>query len=239
MANTTQHAQRGSKLTVAPPLAEQAYRALRAEITSGALKPGQRLTERSLAEYLGVSPTPIREALRRLEQERLIDRSDTRTITVADPSADRLYELTVIEVALRGAAARLAAERATDAELAEIMQASDEAERHSGKRGSRRPDKTAVLRSTRRFHELVDAASHSRTLVDMIATATAFDWPFRLKWTEEIHQDPDSAAERLAQQRQVAEALLARDGDAAEDLMRHHVAMATTTFLAVAERPDT
>jgi DNA-binding GntR family transcriptional regulator len=238
MANTAAPKHRDSKLTVAPPLAEQAYRALRDEITSGSLKPGQRLTERSLAEYLGVSPTPVREALRRLEQERLIDRGDTRTITVADPSADRLYELTVVEVALRGAAARLAAERATEAELEEIVRACDEAEQHSVGRSSKRPDKTAVLRSTRHLHELVDAASHSRTLIDMIATATAFDWPFRLKWTEDIHQVPDSAAERHAQHRLVAEALVARDGDTAERLMRHHVSMATAAFLAVAELTD-
>ena len=56
------------KLTTGPTLSDQAYRALRSDITTGALKPGQRLTERGLAEHLGVSPTPVREALQRLDE---------------------------------------------------------------------------------------------------------------------------------------------------------------------------
>ncbi len=110
----------GRKLTTGPTLSDQAYRALRAEITSGELKPGQRVTERALADHLGVSPTPVREALQRLEHERLIERDAVRSIRVAEPSVARLYELALIEVALRGAAARLAAERATEAEVKAI-----------------------------------------------------------------------------------------------------------------------
>src|ERR1700756_4962000 len=103
-------------LSTGPTLADQAYRALREEIISGDLKPGERLTERHLAGRLGVSPTPIREALQRLEHEHLIQRTDTRRILVAEPSDRRLYELTLIEAALRGVSARLAAENATDKE---------------------------------------------------------------------------------------------------------------------------
>src|SRR3979409_2676685 len=112
----------GSKqaLSTGPTLADQAYRALREEIISGKLKPGERLTERHLATRLGISPTPIREALQRLEHEHLIQRTDTRRILVAQTSVHRLYELTLIEAALRGAGARLAAENATHAELAAI-----------------------------------------------------------------------------------------------------------------------
>jgi DNA-binding GntR family transcriptional regulator len=72
-------------LSTGPTLADQAYRALRDEIISGRLKPGERLTERHLATRLGVSPTPIREALQRLEHEHLIQRTDTRRILVAEP----------------------------------------------------------------------------------------------------------------------------------------------------------
>ena len=107
-------------LSIGPTLADQAYRALREEIISGQLKPGERITERHLASRLGVSPTPVREALQRLEHEQLIERTDTRRIQIAEPSAHRLYELTLIEAALRGVGAKLAAENATDRELAEI-----------------------------------------------------------------------------------------------------------------------
>src|ERR1700722_16036107 len=111
------------KLTTGPTLSDQAYRALREEITTGELKPGQRVTERALAEHLGVSPTPVREALQRLEHERLIERDAVRAIRVAEPSVDRLHELSLIEAALRGVAARLAAERATDQEVKRIAEA--------------------------------------------------------------------------------------------------------------------
>src|SRR5258705_3278140 len=110
------------KLTTGPTLSDQAYRALRDEITTGELKPGQRLTERALADHLGVSPTPVREALQRLEHERLIERDAVRSIRVAEPSVGRLYELALIEVALRGVAARLAAERATDAQVRPVVE---------------------------------------------------------------------------------------------------------------------
>src|SRR5260370_40313115 len=124
------------KLTTGPTLSDQAYRALREEITSGALQPGQRLTERSLAEHLGVSPTPVREALQRLEHERLIERDAVRAIRGADPSVARLHELSLIESALRGVAARLAAERAADHEGKRIVEACDRAEALA--RGARR-----------------------------------------------------------------------------------------------------
>src|ERR1700730_2568284 len=119
----TDNATGRAKLTTGPTLSDQAYRALREDITTGALQPGQRLTERSLAEHLGVSPTPVREALQRLEHERLIERDAVRAIRVADPSVARLHELSLIEAALRGVAARLAAERATAAEGAGLVAA--------------------------------------------------------------------------------------------------------------------
>ena len=75
-----------------------------------------------------MSPTPVREALQRLEHERLIERDAMRAIRVAEPSVAKLYELTLIEVALRGVAARLAAERATDLEVKRIVEACDQAE---------------------------------------------------------------------------------------------------------------
>src|SRR5258708_21002385 len=88
------------KLTTGPTLSDQAYRALRGDITSGALQPGQRLTERGLAEHLGVSPTPVREALQRLEHERLIERDPVRATRVADPSLAKLREPSLIDTAL-------------------------------------------------------------------------------------------------------------------------------------------
>ena len=96
------------RLTTGPSLADQAYDALREDITTGRLNAETRITERLLAQRLGVSPTPVREALTRLEHEHLIERGDGNAIRVAQPSLSRLHELSLIEAALRGVAARIA-----------------------------------------------------------------------------------------------------------------------------------
>jgi DNA-binding GntR family transcriptional regulator len=225
------------KLTTGPPLSDQAYRALRDEITTGRLKPGQRVTERALAEHLGVSPTPVREALQRLEHERLIERDAVRAIRVAEPSVDRLHELSLIEAALRGVAARLAAERATDQEVKRIAEACDRAEALAAGVTSWTESRVEdVLTVTREFHQLVDQAAHTRTLTDMISTATAFDWAFRLKWSVESHPDLASLRASLAEHRGVAAAVEARDGQAAEETMRRHSASRARAYLAIAAR---
>jgi DNA-binding GntR family transcriptional regulator len=224
------------KLTTSPPLSDQAYRALREEITTGRLKPGQRVTERALAEHLGVSPTPVREALQRLEHERLIERDAVRAIRVAEPSVARLYELSLIEVSLRGTAARLAAERATDQEVKRIVEACDRAEALAEGASWTESQVRDVLTVTREFHQLVDNAAHTRTLTDMISTATAFDWAFRLRWSVESHPDQASLHASLEQHRSVAAAIEARDGQAAEEAMRLHSASRADAFLAIAAR---
>src|SRR5260370_27663434 len=118
------------KLSTGPSLADQAYAALREGITSGRFAPGQTLTERALAAELGVSPTPVREAISRLDHERLLERAG-RALTVASPGADRLRELVRIEAALRGVAARIAAARATAGEIEEIAAIHAQAQRGS------------------------------------------------------------------------------------------------------------
>jgi DNA-binding GntR family transcriptional regulator len=222
------------KLTTGPTLSDQAYRALREDITSGALQPGQRLTERSLAERLGVSPTPVREALQRLEHERLIERDAVRAIRVADPSVARLRELSLIEATLRGVAARLAAERATSAEVAAIVAACDRAEALADNDDWDEARVRELLEVTRGFHRLIDEAAHTQTLIDMISTATAFDWAFRLKWSVESHEDAASLQRSLEQHRRVAAAIEARDGAAAEEAMRHHTGSRAEAYLAIA-----
>jgi DNA-binding GntR family transcriptional regulator len=219
-------------LSTGPTLAGQAYRALREEIIRGQLKPGERLTERDLASRLGVSPTPIREALQRLEHEHLIQRTDTRRILVAEPSVHRLYELTVIEAALRGVGARLAAENATEQELAAIQEA------HAAFTDTMTPEQ--VLAAARRLHRLIDQASHNETLVTMVATATAFDWQFRVETFPDIYGSNENAAlERYREHGEIVGALAARDGEKAEQLMREHILGATATFLRTRADRDT
>lgn len=217
-------------LSTGPTLADQAYRALREDIIEGRLQPGERITERQLAERLGVSPTPVREALGRLEHEHLIERSGTRRIQVAEPSHKRLFELTLIEAALRGVAARLAAENATTSEIAAMRRL------YEGFTDvSLAPERALAL--TRELHAGIDRASHNETLISMIATATAFDWDFRITTVREIFgPDRGRVMERHREHGEIIEAIAARDGARAERLMREHITVVTDAFLQV--KPD-
>jgi DNA-binding GntR family transcriptional regulator len=222
------------RLTTGPSLADQAYEALRDDITSGRLTAETRITERWLAQRLGVSPTPVREALTRLEHEHLIERGDANTIRVAEPSLAHLHELSLIEAALRGVAARIAAVSASDRELAKLSALCDEVETIGRAFTTDAKVQEKVLRLTREFHLLVDKASHNPTLVKMIATATAFDWSFRKRFAPELYGDVRSPVEGHLQHREILDALLARDGERAEEIMRHHILQATEAFMAVA-----
>src|SRR5258705_6333570 len=94
-------------------LADRAYQQVRAAIATGELAPGQKVTERGMAERLHISPTPVREAIRRLELDGLIERIGPRTVLVAAIRAAAIDDLADVEVGLRGLVARFAARHAT------------------------------------------------------------------------------------------------------------------------------
>ena len=222
-------------LTMSPSLSDQAYRALRKMITDGELAWGERITERSLGERLGVSATPVREAFRRLEHERLIERRDGRNVTVANPAATDLAKLSIIQAALRGVAARLAAESATDGELTAIKESYELsiAQRATGS-GVTPAQRISV---TREFHGLIDRAAHSDVLLDMIATSTAFDLGERVRAAETLRERYPSE-QGLDEHREILEALLVRDGERAERLMRKHLTRTGNFFLALRRSVD-
>src|SRR5258708_15654534 len=101
----------------AEALAEQASQAIREGIATGVFGAGERLTERGLAARLDVSPTPVREALRRLQQENLVERVTARQLRVVDHSSDTLQELMITAATLRALEAPFATTKITDAAL--------------------------------------------------------------------------------------------------------------------------
>ena len=223
------------RLTTGPSLADQAYRVLREMITGGDLVPGERLTERGLATRLGVSPTPVREAISRLEHERLLERPDGRVLTVAAPSLNRLWELALIQAALGGVAARLAAANATEEDLARIAEAHEQAQRVERKGRTFEQIVHETIDATRRFHRLIDEAAHNPVLGDMIATATAFDLDVRVRAVE-AYGETYPVEERHAEHGAILRALLDRDADRAEALTREHLGHSATRILAHLEK---
>jgi DNA-binding GntR family transcriptional regulator len=221
-------------LITAPSLADQAYAVLRDMITSGELASGERLTERGLAAHLGVSPTPVREAISRLTHDQLLVRVDGRTLQVAAPSLHRLREMSLIQAALRGVAARIAAESATEEELAEIERVHVASRKQPRRRGSN--GKPENLRH--KFHELIVEASHNPSLIHMHATAEAFGRPLR----DRAQRSKDVAAavaesinQAVDEHDAILAALRARDGDRADALMREHTVWVNDRYLQFAE----
>jgi DNA-binding GntR family transcriptional regulator len=174
-------------------------------ITSGELAPGERVTERGLAARLGVSPTPIREAISRLTHERLLLRIDGRTLQVAAPSLRHLREMSLIHAALSGSAA---------------------AGQHSAKEDG------ASLRHE--FHALIAAASRNPSLIDMIATAEAFGRPLRLA-AQGADGAAESIQHAVAEHEDIIAALRDRDGVRAEQLVSAHTAWIEEAYLKFAE----
>lgn len=215
-----------------PTLADQAYEALREAIISGELAPEEKITERGLAERLGVSPTPVREALRRLEQDQLVARTGLRTVQVASFDDDTAIESRQIEGALRAVAARLAATNATPTQLARIEGLLDDGDREAERLRARAAagdevsvaDFADLLGVTREFHAAVNEASNNPVLLRMLGLVDAFSLARRrprLRGELRLGHADDMVA-RYGEHRSIFEAVSARDADRAEQLMRAH-----------------
>jgi DNA-binding GntR family transcriptional regulator len=213
-------------------LADQSFRAIRDAITSGRLVAGQPVTERSLAQFLNVSPTPVREALRQLEQEGLIERSG-RVRRVAALAEGAHAEMVLIHAALRGVSARIAAEKATDADI-ECMRrslADAAAARASDQVGSSGA-------GYRAFHAIIESLAQGQILQSFLSTTEAFDEAYKVAaLTAQRAIDPSGLRKRVNQHRAILKAIEAHDGGLAESLMREHTLEVSRSYLAFAGRP--
>ncbi len=213
-------------------LADQAFQAIREAITAGRLAAGAPVTERSLAEFLNVSPTPVREALRQLEHEGLIERHG-RDRHVAAQAETAYAEMALIQAALRGVAARIAAERATDEEIARMRDALAAAEEL--RQQSPRKSATAGFRN---LHAAIEAVAHGQLLASFLATTEAFDDAYKVRaLAAQRAVDPKGLDRRVNQHRRILQAIEARDPDLAEALMRQHTLDVSRTYFAYAGRP--
>jgi DNA-binding GntR family transcriptional regulator len=196
-------------------LAERAYRALREQIATGGLAPGERVTERGLALRLGVSSTPVREALHRLEQECLVERVTARQLRISDQSAESLRELMHVEAAIRAEAARFATAKITADTLDAMGELVDELERNP-----EQGDPEHQLSLARRFDELLLTAAGNDVLTGLIAGLSVFGWALRVKAVRAMHADPEFGLSRIRGHRELLTALRARDADRVETLIR-------------------
>ena len=200
------------KIHRSEPVTVQAHRALRRAILQHRFKPGQRLIETELAEMLGVSRTPIREALSKLEFEGLVDLVPTGGVIVRN-TEDELEEVYGLRQRVEGYAANLAARRITPEELRALETACDRA---LAAVGSAPLEERAALNNT--FHQLLTEASHSPRLIRL---TNGYREYFLSHRTLQFY-DRDTAVRHHMQHRQIIDALRRRDGDGAERLLAEH-----------------
>ena len=191
--------------------AETAYAVLREAIVTNALKPGTRLRADDLAKKLGVSKTPVREALRKLQAEDLITLQPGNALTVKSISAEQLIEIYYTREALEGMAARLAAENAGQIELAKLRAIQDEMKR-PGAAG----DVGKFRDLSGEFQLAVFRAARNDTIYRLLKHLQ-----------EQIRQyggttltQPGRAKEVIAYSKALVGAIEKRDGDAAEGIAR-------------------
>lgn len=183
-------------------------------IDQGIYRPGDRLVESELAERFGVSRTPIREALQRLETQRLLTR-DGRSLIVASLDHAQMAELYAVRQELEALAARLAAQHAAVEEV-QVLRDMVEADRVL------LGDPQALARANRRFHYQIHLASHNRYLVqqlDLVYRSMAL-----MARTSLAAKGRGEKA--LAEHLEIVDAIAARDGERAARALRDHLSIA-------------
>ncbi|SNR43852.1 GntR family transcriptional regulator [Puniceibacterium sediminis] len=198
---------------------KDAYTLILEAIDVGVYKPGDRLVESDLADRFGVSRTPIREALQRLETQSLLAR-DGRSLIVASLDHNQMAELYVVRTELEGLAARLAARHATEEEIQVLHDMVEEDRALLDNPG-------ALARANRRFHQQIHLASHNRYLVqqlDLVHRSMAL-----MATTSLAAQGRGEIA--LAEHLAIVDAISKRDEAAAYRALRDHISVAFVTRL--------
>ncbi|MCD2185976.1 GntR family transcriptional regulator [Actinomycetospora soli] len=203
--------------TLTARASERAHHALRDEILRGALPPGARLGEVELAERLGVSRTPIREALSRLAAEGLVEVLPHRGARVVSFSADDLDGIFDVRLALEPRATGRAATRVT----AEDLDALDDLATHMLAIGAPGPeqDLDALVGLNRDFHARLLEVAAAPALSAALANVVHLPVVLRTFHT----YDPASLARSLAHHAEIVAALRVADADWASAVMRSHI----------------
>jgi len=198
--------------------AELVYENLRDAISDGRIAAGERVREEEVARNLGVSRTPVREALQRLQQRGLLSFGPTRGLVVAQLSHEQVVELYAMREILEGSAARFAAQHASPGEIALLHRLQDQLRAAEG---------DDLLRKSldRRFHQAIYEAAHNRYLMQMLDSmldsfallhSTTLRLPHRQRNSDEERQRIIAAIEK-------------HDANRAEKAAREHILQAQRT----------
>lgn len=214
------------KLDNYKPLSELVFDSLREAILLGHLKPGERLMEVQLAEEMGVSRTPVREAIRRLELDGFVVMVPRKGAYVAGITLKDIVDVFEVRAALEGMAAGLAAERITDDEMEQLERAL--LQYNTGE------NINAVVQGDTELHSLIYQASRNQRLVQIIKHLQEQIQRFRMTSLSQ----PGRSKFALDEHKKIVEAISDRNVELAQTLAREHIENAEQSLLNAIRKED-
>jgi DNA-binding GntR family transcriptional regulator len=198
------------------------YTRLRDAIRTGTLATGERVREVEIAHWLGVSRTPVRDALRRLESEGLLRHAARRGLIVTELDAQEVLELYALREVLEGMAAALAARYASESELRSLQEI-------IAQQRAAKDDTEKLAELNRQFHEVLYHAARNRYLLQALASLR--DSLALLRDT--TYSVPGRPAGALSEHVRIYDAIKRQDGSGAELAARKHIRQASNSRLAM------
>jgi len=196
------------------PLRDVVFNTLREAILKGELKPGERLMELQLAAKLGVSRTPIREAIRMLEQEGLAVTIPRRGAEVARMTEKDMQDVLQVREALDELAASIACELITEEEMAQLKQAAEDFEAATATKDVKRIADTDMI-----FHDIIYRATRNPKLVNILNNLREQMYRYRVEYLKDEQNYPVL----LKEHSEILAGFLERNKDMVTDSMRKHV----------------
>ncbi len=196
------------------PLREAVFNTLRQQILTGELKPGERLMEVTLAEKLGVSRTPIREAIRKLEQEGMAQTIPRRGAVVAMMTEKDMEDVLQVRRALEDLAVQIACEQISISQIKELETAMMRFEECTKK-----DDLAETVRADVEFHDIIYAATGNKRLMSIMSGFGEQMFRYRVEYLKERENYPVLVEEHEG----IVDGLKRRDMEAVTEIMRRHV----------------
>ncbi|RLB07118.1 MAG: GntR family transcriptional regulator [Deltaproteobacteria bacterium] len=209
------------------PLREVVYDRLKKGIQRGDFKAGERLIEQRLAEGLGVSRTPIREAISRLEQDGLVYKIPQGGAVVKGTTKEEIDEIFGIRAVLESYAASLATKQVDDGVLSRLQKIIDRSQQ-----ALERGDVDGFIRLNTKFHEMIYRASHSDKLYQIISNLRDYFYKYRV-FILKMEGMPQVS---LQDHRRMLQAMREKDSKKVEELVREHILRGKESLLKEIDR---
>ncbi|MDD4496101.1 MAG: GntR family transcriptional regulator [Eubacteriales bacterium] len=215
------------KLNDYKPLGEVIFDTLREAIIMGELKPGERLMEVHLADKMGVSRTPVREAIRKLELEGLVTMVPRKGAFVSIISSKDIMDVLEVRASLDGLATALSAERIKDCELKEL-----EAVHNQFIENVEKNNLNGTIKKDVEFHDIIYRSSRNDKLIDLTYKLREQIHRFRVIYLKDYSSTINIVSEHVS----IINAIKGKDPDTASKLAREHIKNQETAIIRALDK---